>query len=532
MGCFSEMTYAAWVDGELPPEESQRIRAHLLTCAQCREIVAALTVENRMLMATLAEAAGDELAPASTTRPAWVELAIVAAVLASIGAILHWLNGQSSLDAMNWLNPFTSEGQNNLAFNLMFYLSHGGGTVLEDLASTIGRLALGFSAVVGFLVLLRNRRFRSGISLVALALALSLPGLAMERRSSTSIFVVPQNETVNDSLLASAEQVEIDGVVKGDLFTAARSVVVHGTVTGNVFAWSQTVDVDGSVGGSIFSWAQNTIVRGQVGHAVYSWVEFLRLEPGSHVASDVVVGSQEANLLGKVDGGVLAFAARVNVHGDIGRNILARVGEINLTSPAHVGGGLTVTVRDRRKVRIGEGVAIAGPTEIKVRSRVNRYSRPGFYVWRAIGLVGAFLVGWAAMYLFPGFFSTAARAVGSGWRSFLLGFAILVGTPVAIVLVAVSLIGLPLAFISLGLYLIGLYLAVVFVAAFLGFIIFKGAQPRTGEGLLAYFVGLLILTVLFHLPFGIGFVFEFLAFCLGLGALIWQLYRAWRPAAA
>src|SRR5512135_346258 len=247
MGCFSEMTYAAWVDGELPPEESQRIRAHLLTCAQCREIVAALTAENRMLMATLAEAAGDELAPASRTRPAWVELAIVAAVLASIGAILHWLNGQSSLDAMNWLNPFTSEGQNNLAFNLMFYLSHGGGTVLEDLASTIGRLALGFSAVVGFLVLLRNRRFRSGISLVALALALSLPGLAMERRSSTSIFVVPQNETVNDSLLASAEQVEIDGVVKGDLFTAARSVVVHGTVTGNVFAWSQTVDVEGSV---------------------------------------------------------------------------------------------------------------------------------------------------------------------------------------------------------------------------------------------------------------------------------------------
>jgi len=532
MSCFSEMTYAALVDGELPPEESQRVRSHLLICAPCREVVAALTAENRMLMVTLAEAAGDELALAGRTRPAWVELAIVAAVLLAIGAILHWLNGQSTLDAMNWLNPFTSEGQNNLVFNLMFYLSHGGGTVLEHLASTIGRLALGLSAVVGFLVLLRDRRFRSGISLVALAFTLSLPGLAIERRSSTGILIVPQNETVNDTLLASAEQVEIEGVVKGDLFTAARSVVVHGTVTGNIFAWSQTVDVDGSVGGSIFSWAQNAIIRGQVGHGVYSWVEFLRLEPGSQVASDVIVGCQEANLLGKVEGGVLAFAGRVNVHGDIGRNILARVGEINLTSPAHVNGGLTVAIHDRRKVRIGEGVVIAGPTEIKVLSRVSRYSRPGFYIWRGIGLVGAFLVGWAAMYLFPGFFATAARAVGSGWRSFLLGFAILVGTPVAIVLVAVSLIGLPLAFISLGLYLIGLYLAVVFVAAFLGFIIFKGAQPRTGQGLLAYFVGLLILTVLFHLPFGIGFVFEFLAFCLGLGALIWHLYRAWRTAPA
>ena len=530
MGCFSEMTYAAFVDGELPPEESQRVRTHLPACSQCREIVASLTAENKMLMATLAEAASGEPAPGAGSRPAWVELAILSAVLVSIGTFLHWINGQSSSSAINWLNPFTSEGQNNLAFNLMFYLSHGGGTMLEHLASTIGRLVLILAAVAGFLLLARNRRFRSGISLVALAVTVSLPSLAIESRSSAGILTIPQNEIVNETLVASAEQVEIEGVVKGDLFTAARSVVVHGTVTGNVFCWSQTVEVGGRVGGSIFSFAQNAIVRGQVGHSVYSWVEFLRLEPGSQVASDVIVGSQETNLLGKVDGGVMAFAGLVNVHGDVGRNILAHVGEINLISPAHVGGGLTATVRDRRNVRIGAGVTIAGPTNIKVKSRVSRYSRASFYIWRAIGLVGAFLVGWAAMYLFPGFFATTARAVGSGWHRFLLGFAILVGTPIAIVLLAISLIGLPLALISLGLYLIGLYLAIVFVADFLGFVIFKTTQPRTGQALLAYFVGLLILTVLFHLPFGIGIVFEFFAFCLGLGALTWRLYRTWRPA--
>jgi cytoskeletal protein CcmA (bactofilin family) len=530
MECLSELTYANFVDGELPTEESERIRTHLLACAPCREIVAALTAENRMLMTTLAEAGDDELATATHRRPAWVELAVLAAVLAAIGATLHWINGQSSGSTLNWLNPFTSEGQNNLAFNLMFYLSHGGGTMLEHLASTIGRLALVLVAVAGFFLLARHRRFRSGISLVALAITLSLPGLAIETRSSTGILTIPQNETVNGTLIASAEQVEIEGVVKGDLFTAARSIVVRGTVTGNIFCWSQTVEVDGHVDGSIFSFAQNATVHGQVGHSVYSWVEFLRLEPGSQVASDVIVGSEEANLLGKVDGGVLAFAGRVNVQGDIGGNILAYVGEINLNTPAHVSGGLTATVEDLKNARIGNGVTIAGPTEIKVKSRVGRYLRPGFYIWRAIALVGAFLVGWVWMYLFPGFFATTAHAVGSGWRSFLLGFAFLVGTPVAIALVAITLIGLPLAFITFGLYLIGLYLAIVLVAAFLGFVLFKSAQPRSGQALLAYFVGLLILTVLFHLPFGIGIIFEFLAFCLGLGALMWHLYRTWRPA--
>jgi hypothetical protein len=226
----------------------------------------------------------------------------------------------------------------------------------------------------------------------------------------------------------------------------------------------------------------------------------------------------------------MAFAGLLNVTGDIGRNILAHVGQISMNSPARVGGGLTVSVHDRKHVRIAQGVTIGGPTNIKLPAHVSRYSRPGFYIWNAIGLVGAFLVGWAAMYLFPGFFAAAARSVGSGWRSFLLGFAVLVGTPVAIVLVAISLIGLPLAFITLALYLIGLYSAIVFVAGFVGFHIFKSARPRTGRALLAYFVGLLVLTVLFHLPFGIGIIFEFLAICLGLGALIWQLYRTWRPA--
>jgi hypothetical protein len=119
--------------------------------------------------------------------------------------------------------------------------------------------------------------------------------------------------------------------------------------------------------------------------------------------------------------------------------------------------------------------------------------------------------------------------VGAGWRSFLLGFGILVGTPVAVVLLCITLIGLPLALIAFALYLIALYLAVVFVGGFIAFLIFKSAQPRTGQALLGYFIGLLILTVLFHLPLGIGVILEFLAFCLGLGALMWRLYRVWRP---
>lgn len=531
MECFPELTYAIYVDGELAPEERNRVRAHLSACARCRDTVAALTAENRMLTATLADAITKRARAASLARTAWAELAGIAAVLALIGGVIQWLNPESSTAAVNWLNVFASEGRNNLAFNLVFYLSNGGAAVWEHLATVVSWVLMMIGTVAGLFALARRQgRFRSGLPLIALALLLSLPSLAIETRTSHTTLTIRQGEIVNDTLFASAESVEIDGVVNGDLFAAARSVAVRGTVKGNIFSWSRNVEVDGNLGGSTFGWAQNVIVRGHIGHSVYSWAQFLRLEPGSQVASDVVVASQEADLAGKIDGGVMAFAGLVNVRGDIGRNIFARVGQINLNNTTHVAGGLSARVHRRSDVRIADGVTISGPTEIKLLSRASRFSRPRFYLWRAIGLVGAFLVGWAAMYLFPGFFQTTAHSVGLGWRTFALGFVVLVAVPVALVLVALSLIGLPLALISLGMYLIALYLASIFVGAFLGSLMFKSAQPGTGHGLLAFFVGLLILTIVFQIPF-VGAIVKFLTLCLGLGALTWQLYRTRRPEA-
>jgi len=43
------------------------------------------------------------------------------------------------------------------------------------------------------------------------------------------------------------------------------------------------------------------------------------------------------------------------------------------------------------------------------------------------------LVGGWVLVLFPGFFQGTTQAVGAGWRSVGLGFAVLVGAPVAMI---------------------------------------------------------------------------------------------------
>jgi len=138
-------------------------------------------------------------------------------------------------------------------------------------------------------------------------------------------------------------------------------------------------------------------------------------------------------------------------------------------------------------------------------------------------------VGWLGLVLFPGFFQGSTHAVGSGWRSVGLGFAVLAGVPVAIIVTAITLVGLPVSLMLLATYLFAIYLAKLWVGAFLGQMLLKPAGATKSDWLLGLLVGLLILTIVGFIPY-LGGLVRFVVVCLGLGAFAWQLYRVSRPA--
>src|SRR5207244_6068220 len=131
--------------------------------------------------------------------------------------------------------------------------------------------------------------------------------------------------------------------------------------------------------------------------------------------------------------------------------------------------------------------------------------------------------------LFPGFFEACTRAVGAGWRSLGLGFGVLVGAPVAMIVVAITLVGLPLSLMLFAVYLVAIYLAKIWVAAFLGRMLLKPAGATKGEWVLGLLVGLLILNVIGFIPY-LGGLIHLAVICLGMGAFAWQLYRVSRAA--
>src|SRR5437660_6528958 len=531
MECYSEQMCSIFVDGELAVDEARRLRDHLATCQRCRELVDALRAENRVLGESLHELPEEAADPVGFPRlrlsRVWGDLAALAAVLALVSVFSAWVDKLRIPEALEWLNPFSADGLTNLIFNLSYYFAHGGTAMLADYAAVVGGLFL----LLGGGALLLGRRWRlhqPGLRLLIVLLTLSLPSFALERRHAEFV-TVAANETVDDTLLATGNTVGVEGVVNGDLLVFGRTVEVRGTVKGDLVSFAKRTVVSGSVEGHIYNFSQSLDLDGQLGHSIYGWTQSLHVDNRGHVGDGIVVGAGDFILEGEVKRSVTIFTSNADVSGSIGRDLTMAGGSLTLTTTARLGGNLSARVRHLRDVHIADGATIEGKRDIQVRVRKSQFRRAGFYFRQAVWLASAMLVGWLSLVLFPGFVQASTQAVGSGWRSLGLGVGVLAGVPVAIVVAAITLVGIPLSFMLFAAYLAAIYLAKIWVGAFLGRILLRPTGATKHDWLLGLLLGLLILTIVGFIPY-VGGLVRLGMVCLGLGAFVWQLYQASRPA--
>src|SRR5258708_4279679 len=513
MECYSEQTCALAVEGELAADEARRLRDHLATCRRCRELVDALRAENRVLSESLHELPEEAASPAgfSHLRRSWVwgDLAVMAAVLA-LGAIVSvWIDQLEIPGALEWFNPFSLSGLTNVMFNLSDYFAHGGTAMLTEYAAVVGGLFL-LSLLGGSALLLGRGRLRQpGLRLLIVLLALSLPSFALERRHGEFI-TVAANETVDDTLLAAGNTVRVEGVVNGDLLAFGRTVEVRGTVKGDLVSFGKRTVVSGSVEGRIYNFSNSLELDGELGRSMCGFAAYLRVDGRGHVGDGIVVAAGDVSLEGEVKRSVDIFiSGNADVSGSIGRDLtMAGVSGVSLTltNTARVGGNLSARVHQMQDVHIADSATIGGKREIQVQVRKSQFMRPRFYFHQAVWFAAAMLVGWLGLILFPGFFRATTQAVGSGWLILGLGVGVLAGTPVAMVVIAITLVGIPVSLMLLAVYLTAIYLAKVWVGAFLGRILLKPAGATKGDWLLGLLVGLLILTFVGFIPYlgGLG----------------------------
>ena len=371
----------------------------------------------------------------------------------------------------------------------------------------------------------RGRAVRLSLGSVVFAMAFPFGGYALDVRTSEGSVTVASGETLDDTLIAFGESIDIDGTITGDLIAFARYVNVRGSIGGNVVAMAQHVEISGAVAGSVFGFAQTVNADGPIDRNLFGFAASVNLGGDSEVGGNATIFSGEGSVDGNVATDVLMYGESLDLTGRVGRDITFRGSRVSVRSPAQVGGDLTATVGSEDDVEIDSGVTIAGQTTVDViESEPSEYTAVSSYVGQAIRLAAAFVTGLFLFWLIPPLRSLRLDTARDWAAAGGIGFLAVVATPVAAVIAAVTLVGLPIAVVAMGLWIVGLYVSKILVAYRLGSTLFQSGDTSLSSRALALVAGLVAIFVAVHIPLA-GILINICLVFIGLGALLVTVYR-------
>ena len=419
-----------------------------------------------------------------------------------------------------------------------------------------------------------------GLTLLAVLLVVS-PGWAVESQSGDQVVVGP-DEVVDDDLYATANEVVVEGTIRGDLVAFGRSVTVNGTVEGDLIGAGQSVEVGGEVDDDVRIAGQALLLSegASVGDDLVAAAYSLHNEPESNVGGTLWYAGYQALLAGTVGEDLAAAVNALTLGGEIGEDVDVDVdGEdggaappallpvpqvpiptvepgLTLTDSARIGGNLTY--QSSTEARIAPQAQIAGdvvreerPVEEEEGEEAVRNPVVETVLDALRSLVALVLVGLLLVWLAPGWLRRRAYTVldrplaSLGWGllgliAFLvLGIIILLVTILlAIVLGLLTLGGLVVLIIVLGLlaeaalvlafWISTGYLAQIVVSFLAGVLLVEAVRPGRRRGrVLPLVVGLILYVLLRAIPV-LGSIVGLAVVLLGLGALsrwIWTKLR-------
>jgi cytoskeletal protein CcmA (bactofilin family) len=524
MNCYPELTLAMYLDGGLAGSLALSVGDHLDSCAACRSTLASLRQENETFAEVMQAGIAEVEAPwalSERRRCGWITVAAMAGLGLLFGIPLNSLFGES-LPVLDWMNSFSGA-----AFRAVSYLL----AVIPSLSPAV--------AGVGILVLAVTLLRRRGLAIHRLIASLGLvaafvaPGYAVTVRRNPQFVRLATNETVDETLIALSQEVRIDGTVNGDLVALGTILTIGGTVKGDLVAAGSITEITGDVEGNVLACGSQVELSGHVRGNVYAAGSDLRWRRGAVVEGEVIGAGANVNVEGDVKRSALLGGGAMAISGSVGRDLIVHGGRVTLFAPTRVGGKATFWVPNRSHVTVESGAVAAGGVDTRQteshKTRRNPLLTISFYFGLFRELLAALIVGCFLLLVARGFFTSAATHARALGRSFGLGFVVLAVTPIALIVVAITWVGLPLALIGLGGYLAALYVAKIVAAAFLGQVFRAEPLTRTRDWIVVMLLGLLALTLAFHIPYYVGFSLRVAVLCFGLGALAWQCYRSARP---
>lgn len=329
---------------------------------------------------------------------------------------------------------------------------------------------------------------------------------------------VSVNDEVKDDLWVTGNTVGVTGPVSGELFAAGNTISLPGSFGRSIVAAGNTVTIDKGSGYNTFVAGNTVTLSGTYGHDVYVAANTVTIKDGTVINGELRVAGSDLTLAGTVKGNVYFSGRQLTSSAVIGGSLTGWGDTFSFTGGSIANGFTYHSAQDATGL---DKVKITGTT-----SRLEPAQHTGFGLvlfWIGNGL--AVLLAALLLVLFarrP--LEDALDEVHENWGStFLRGLAFVVLVPVLIIVGFTILIGWQVSLILIALYALILMLAMVAAYIFVGQWLLEKATQQAPSLWLSAVVGVVVAALLMALPL-IGWlaslVFGFAAFLPMVGVAI------------
>jgi len=338
---------------------------------------------------------------------------------------------------------------------------------------------------------------------------------------------------VGDNRLSAGDEVTMDEYVPGNVFLAAGRVNLDDRIGGSAFVTGGEVDVTGSIGRNLFAAGGDLRIEGEVEGDVHAAGGKLRVPRGAQLRGDVSLAGGNVDVEGEVGGDLETYGESIYVNSIVGGDLRLAGEDIRIGPDTRVSGRLeyksggTFVIDPKAQVEQGVEQLDANDHDWFKKAR-HGSSRGG----RTMFSLGVLVLGTLLILGLPAFSREAALAIRREWlQSAGIGCVMLIGVPLAAVILMVTIIGIPLALMMIFGYVVLLMLGYVIAAIFVGDFALErlgGERVKSiGWRVLFLLLALVLLSIVRQLPL-IGGLAVALLFVAGIGAFTLRTWRGFR----
>jgi len=348
-----------------------------------------------------------------------------------------------------------------------------------------------------------------------------------------------------DDLFAFGPDVLIEENIAGDLIVGGGRISVSGNIAQDLMAAGGGVTLNGDVGDDIRVIGGTINISGNIEDDLMASGGQISISETAAIGGELAVSGGTIDIACTIGGDAYLSGATITISGKIDGDVnIDGVENLKITDTAEITGDLVYS--SSMGAAISDKAVIGGEVKETIVKKIEETEMMRATPWtvfsatyiggKVIAFLGLFILGIILILVMPGFFQrfndrmkkTLGYCVGSG-------AIVLFGVPIgSIILFIISIIlfmtiigsGLGIVamasnFIMMIIYGVLIYVSAVFLSYLLGRVILSKASlnmDRYGWKVLAYFIGLVIIMILYSIPF-VGWIIRFAGILFGLGGL-------------